>query len=74
MRLIGAERSVNLICASLRWINLLGKILDTLKGESGTWKGLAYLAQLVEHFLGKEEIVGSIPTVGSRSMVNQQLK
>ena len=26
----------------------------------------AHIAQLVEHFLGKEEVTGSIPVVGSR--------
>ena len=27
---------------------------------------LAHVAQSVEHFLGKEEVIGSIPIVGSR--------
>jgi hypothetical protein len=26
---------------------------------------IAHIAQLVEHFLGKEEVIGSIPIVGS---------
>ena len=30
--------------------------------------GCAHLAQLVEHFLGKEEVAGSIPAVGSLSI------
>jgi hypothetical protein len=28
--------------------------------------GFAHVAQSVEHFLGKEEVMGSIPVVGSR--------
>ena len=28
-------------------------------------KGYAHIAQLVEHVLGKDEVIGSIPIVGS---------
>ena len=37
--------------------------------------GDAHVAQLVEHFLGKEEVTGSIPVVGSsfRSLRELQL-
>ncbi len=31
---------------------------------------LAHVAQSVEHFLGKEEVIGSNPIVGSRKDVN----
>ena len=31
---------------------------------------LAHVAQSVEHFLGKEEVIGSNPIVGSREKVN----
>ena len=31
---------------------------------------LAHVAQSVEHFLGKEEVIGSNPIVGSRKKVN----
>ena len=34
---------------------------------------LAHVAQLVEHILGKDEVSGSIPLVGS-SLVNNSLK
>jgi hypothetical protein len=34
--------------------------------ESGLWLSIAHIAQSVEHFLGKEEVTGSIPVVGSR--------
>ena len=30
-----------------------------------TWRGDAYVAQEVEHLLGKEEVTGSSPVVGS---------
>jgi hypothetical protein len=32
----------------------------------GRQKGFAHIAQSVEHFLGKEEVIGSIPIMGSR--------
>ncbi len=32
----------------------------------------AHIAQSVEHFLGKEEVIGSIPIVGSRTAVNNE--
>ena len=31
---------------------------------------LAHVAQSVEHFLGKEEVIGSNPIVGSKEKVN----
>jgi hypothetical protein len=31
---------------------------------------LAHVAQSVEHFLGKEEVIGSNPIVGSKEEVN----
>ena len=35
--------------------------------------GSAHIAQSVEHFLGKEEVTGSIPVVGSRKKELKQL-
>ena len=35
---------------------------------------LAHVAQSVEHFLGKEEVIGSNPIVGSRKKVREFLK
>ncbi len=34
-------------------------------------KILAHIAQSVEHFLGKEEVTGSNPVVGSRVIVGK---
>ena len=31
----------------------------------------AHIAQSVEHFLGKEEVIGSIPIMGSRIFVDE---
>ena len=35
-----------------------------------TLKIAAHIAQSVEHFLGKEEVTGSIPVVGTIKMIN----
>jgi hypothetical protein len=35
-------------------------------GELPAGAGIAHIAQSVEHFLGKEEVTGSIPVVGLR--------
>ena len=35
---------------------------------------VAYVAQLVEHFLGKEEVAGSIPFVGSKAQANAHIR
>ena len=34
-------------------------------GSSLVSRSTAYIAQAVEHFLGKEEVTGSIPVIGS---------
>ena len=31
---------------------------------------IAHIAQSAEHFLGKEEVIGSIPIMGSRILMN----
>jgi hypothetical protein len=31
------------------------------------WRRTAHVAQLVEHVLGKDEVTGSIPVMGSRN-------
>jgi predicted membrane-bound mannosyltransferase len=33
------------------------------------FESLAHVAQAVEHFLGKEEVTGSIPVVSSGSLI-----
>ena len=35
---------------------------------------LAHIAQTVEHFLGKEEVTGSSPVVGSSTAAVQELE
>jgi hypothetical protein len=37
------------------------------KPLTGVASGQALVAQLAEHFLGKEEVTGSIPVKGSRT-------
>jgi hypothetical protein len=32
-----------------------------------SWRRAAHVAQLVEHVLGKDEVTGSIPVMGSRT-------
>jgi hypothetical protein len=34
--------------------------------EALGWRRAAHVAQLVEHVLGKDEVTGSIPVMGSR--------
>ena len=43
---------------------LTGTLLSALKANK--IKVLAHIAQVVEHFLGKEEVTGSSPVVGSK--------
>jgi hypothetical protein len=35
--------------------------------EALGWRKAAHVAQLVEHVLGKDEVTGSIPVMGSRA-------
>ena len=35
--------------------------------DGGQGELIAHIAQSVEHFLGKEEVIGSIPIMGSTS-------
>ncbi len=35
--------------------------------EALGWRRTAHVAQLVEHVLGKDEVTGSIPVMGSRA-------
>jgi hypothetical protein len=35
--------------------------------EALGWRRAAHVAQLVEHVLGKDEVTGSIPVMGSRT-------
>ena len=37
-----------------------------VEGVAAEIRLLAHIAQLVEHILGKDEVIGSIPIVGSR--------
>ena len=39
------------------------RIFDT-PIQKWNWKPIAHVAQLAEHVLGKDEVVGSIPIVG----------
>ncbi len=45
--------------------NLVARSMDGLKSGQGMGRIFAYVAQSVEHFLGKEEVTGSSPVVGS---------
>ena len=45
------------------WSNVVGPIFGGM--------GLAWVAQLVERVLGKDEVTGSIPVPGSRNLVGQ---
>jgi hypothetical protein len=38
----------------------------SFSGEQGQLHWRAHVAQLVEHVLGKDEVIGSIPIMGSR--------
>jgi hypothetical protein len=37
--------------------------------REGEWRGSAWVAQLVERVLGKDEVTGSIPVPGSRMSI-----
>ncbi len=41
-------------------------VLPALRDELERWRA-AHVAQLVEHVLGKDEVTGSIPVMGSRA-------
>ena len=43
-------------------------------GSSLVSRSTAYIAQVVEHFLGKEEVTGSSPGVGSTDGAQASLK
>ena len=42
-----------------------GLIKSRLISQAGMLRVLAHIAQTVEHFLGKEEVTGSIPVMSS---------
>ena len=42
----------------------LGRSLE-MRGRKSLGQGVAHVAQSVEHILGKDEVTGSIPVVGS---------
>jgi hypothetical protein len=46
---------------------------DLAAEPTPVWTIPAHIAQLVEHFLGKEEVTGSIPVVGT-TVVQRQKK
>ena len=50
----------------IRWPMGEGEV-KSLVASSGLLVLDAHIAQLVEHFLGKEEVTGSNPVMGSRS-------
>ena len=42
--------------------------------EALGWRRAAHVAQLVEHVLGKDEVTGSIPVMGSRTSPGTTVK
>ena len=43
-----------------------GRERNRVAAEALGWQKQAHVAQLVEHVLGKDEVTGSIPVMGSR--------
>jgi hypothetical protein len=56
--------------AALGLLNLWQKakpVCRSVAAEALGWRRAAHVAQLVEHVLGKDEVTGSIPVMGSRT-------
>ena len=51
--------------ATLGLLNLWQEA-NRVAAEALGWRRAAHVAQLVEHVLGKDEVTGSIPVMGSR--------
>ena len=61
--------------AALGLLNLWQKanrFAARVAAEALGWRRAAHVAQLVEHVLGKDEVTGSIPVMGSRARGRQQ--